>query len=391
MPQLWVDGYMGTSIKRKKKKIKGAKRRGMEGQEFYRSFGLGYEDGLSGYGSEYMGYGSICSKGYSPATETVTAKDKAVEDALNEVAGLMCSRHLTLEDAETSTMPLRYVMGYNGPSVIRNETINGNKVKLILKAPKVPGAPRIENSMELTIEERIPKTVLTQLMTAFKAVYDRDKTESAGQVYRNRETKEYFVYFPEQKNTGASSEYGHDKLATEQLRTTMDFIMEAHSHCSFGAFFSGTDNANENALLFYIVLGNFNSASCSFVARAKVGDVSKTLTIGDIFEGATEQDLSLSGLPEDTSDILVKAVKNVYTYTPPARGPNGQFLPVAVTTAAAPYKPYKPTVHTGNRSKWSPRGQVGSSKPRLDLDWLTAGMSDVELQELKVIIDRRLA
>ena len=349
---------------------------------------------------------------YRGATAASTAGNSAaVQAALDEVAGLMCSRHLTQEEAATSDKSLRFFMGYDGNGVMRKDSIIGNEVTIIAKADKVPGARKVEESIDIVISEKLPKHLLRTLMAAFKAVYDRDKTESAAQIYRDRETKEYMIYYPEQENSGAASNYGKDKRATEELRTTMDFVLEAHSHAGFGAFFSGTDNANENLLLYYIVLGNFGAQKCSFVSRIKAGALSKAVTISDIFADATEEDLVLKELPTEFGDILTKAsaVKATYTapyrhlgyaagqqFQPLQRDENGRFLPYAGPAVPGSFSQPSGKHKLGKKHRMALQRQQAlmeseSRKPRIDSKWLVALLSNEEAVELRDMLNVRLS
>jgi hypothetical protein len=131
------------------------------------------------------------------------------------------------------------------------------------------------------------------------------------------------------------------------------------------------------------------------VARAKVGKLEQLLTIEDVFEGASVEDLALTDLPVEFGDILEKASTHKYTpYQAPQRDHNGKFLPQGVTPAALPPMSNLPAVTTHKskkkgKGKWSPR-KAERSIPKVDLLWMTACMTDVELAELKDLIDRRL-
>lgn len=357
---------------------------------------------------------------------TTPSNDPKVEAALAELAPLMCSHHFSVEEAEASTKDIRFIVGYNGVNVMHKTMLNGNQVYMIHKADKIPGLPRLEPTLRFTPTIKFPKTLLRTILAAFKAVYDRDSTEAAAQVYRNRETGEYFIYYPVQQNSPAQSTYKNDLAATETLRKEHDLLMELHSHASMNSFFSGTDDANEKLLLYYVVFGKFNTPRASFSGRVKVADMAQSLDIGDVFEGATDDDLLLSDLPTTFGDILEKAT--IHKYEPPTRDlTTGRFLPRSAFGDSLPatnspyyarsYEQYGyrwPTYDADDDldayyrramefddapevkgHRWSPRKDAkgkakhyaSSFKP--NLEWLVRNLTDSEVQELKKLINRR--
>lgn len=236
-------------------------------------------------------------------------------EILEAIAPAMFSYHTNIEDVKNSTKPQQLFMGYDGIGVRKIVTFNGNKIVLVDKSENAPGLKPITPSIEVTIANKIPYAILREILASFKAVYDRDQTEAAAQIYR-KSTGEYFVYYPVQENTAAHTSYEGDLNAAVDLRTQHTLVMEVHSHAGMGAFFSGEDNANEKYPLEYCVFGNFNTESVSFAGRVKMLSLEQPFLPADLFEIPEEvtDPLSLSNLPAANVHILKNAKPKVYTY-----------------------------------------------------------------------------
>ena len=361
-----------------------------------------YEHDDSFYG--YMGgmHADACG-GYAPtgvyrsyATDAVPSgltKDEQVQQGLAEVMAQQgVSYHFTVEDALKSDKKFRYIIGFDEIKALQIKEINGNKVTMMSSTKYVPGLPKVQDYVDIEIQNKLPKEILRELLASFKAIYDRDATEAAAQIYKKRDTGEFFIYYPTQTNTAASSNYTLDRKATTELRLENDLIMEVHSHASMNAFFSGTDDANETEFMFYGVFGQFQLDQAMFVARFRVGKTEKRLTIGDIFEGATSDDLALSDLPDPSAELLAKASKPVYAAGKYVGFQRGEANPMGF--GRDPNTPYA----------WSPRGrqnlqsgvrQIGNEAA--DIAWLVESLSQSEKDALfmalyqEMILKRRPA
>jgi hypothetical protein len=84
------------------------------------------------------------------------------------------------------------------------------------------------------------------------------EAEAFCQVYYDTKEKEYVVHVPEQTVSKASVNYDATKNLSEVDSERYIFVYEVHSHNTMGAFWSGTDNADEKDTRFYGVLGNLD-------------------------------------------------------------------------------------------------------------------------------------
>ena len=59
--------------------------------------------------------------------------------------------------------------------------------------------------------------------------------------------------------------------------------MDIHSHASFHAFFSSTDNEDEKGIRLYMVIGNLDQPKCSFKIRAGMAGTFGDMALADVF------------------------------------------------------------------------------------------------------------
>ena len=146
---------------------------------------------------------------------------------------------------------------------------------------------------EFVMKKKIPKEILKAMVDAYNcaAVDNRSATEWASQIYFDPKTNEYELYFPIQDPTGGFVNYSHDPDAVSGLRETKTLILEAHSHHTMFASFSGHDNNQETLPRLYMVVGNINHANYGYTLRAKVGDSIIPLKAHQVFSFTAEEEI----------------------------------------------------------------------------------------------------
>ena len=264
-----------------------------------------------------------------PSTYAVNKEKEAkeVEDNLKLIAPMMYSYHKNSDDGvNESEKPQQIFMAYNGIFVRRTEMFNGNKISVVTKIDKVPGLSSVKEGIEVSIAEKLPFGIFEELVANYRAIYLRDHTESAAQIYRLKEADEmwpgkvagdYVVYYPVQENSGANTNYSKDLEAAVGIRQKHTLVMESHAHANFGAFFSGGDNDNEKAPLSYCVIGNVASDRVSFVGRFKLLDQDCRYTVEELFnvpEGIDPLLVSSLNLPEPSEAMLTNAKPRSASY-----------------------------------------------------------------------------
>ncbi len=146
----------------------------------------------------------------------------------------------------------------------------------------LPEVPHIGFEMLLP---KIPSTILSQIVSFFRAVHTKHGTEAAALIRWSTERNEHYVEIPggptgtKQEISGASVRYKPDP-------TNMDVIvMDIHSHHTMGAFFSGVDDGDEQGVQLYAVVGNIDHSQPTINIRARMhGEDVATPTVEEIFD-----------------------------------------------------------------------------------------------------------
>ena len=146
----------------------------------------------------------------------------------------------------------------------------------------IPGLPDMDPKPELLIP-KIPIKYWQMVLTFYRDVYEKDKTEASVLFFWNHNNVELpeqkglladgqlVIYCPKQENSSGLSEFKDDKFVDE-LRSKCAPLLELHSHHTMRASFSATDNEHENMTQFYGVYGRINDPQPEFALRYAVGD-----------------------------------------------------------------------------------------------------------------------
>lgn len=139
----------------------------------------------------------------------------------------------------------------------------------------------------ILLVDKIPYKYLIQSLTFYRDVYEKDMTEAATLMFWNHKDivlpthypdapleeipglvvdGKLIIYCPKQLNDGALTSFRHDSFVDWLRKNTTPFV-ELHSHHRMGAFWSSTDNANENATQFYFVWGEIFNEQPDFRFR----------------------------------------------------------------------------------------------------------------------------
>lgn len=219
------------------------------------------------------------------------------------------------EDSEKK--PDNYFPTKTGWGIARKRVLNGNIVEFVTTAPDCPLVEEVQPKVVLDIHNKIPGALLQEILANFNKVCEDSNNECAAQIYRERDgERKYFIYYPEQKVSTAQVTYTHDPQLME-LAKAYDLIMELHSHDSMGAFWSGTDDNNENTCGFYMVIGRFNSTVVEYKCRAKLDKLYTDFACSEIFDfGDTpeEQILTRANFIAPNEELDKKITKESLTY-----------------------------------------------------------------------------
>lgn len=131
---------------------------------------------------------------------------------------------------------------------------------------------------------KIPFKVLDEIIKFFIRVYKREGTEAIAMIFFDKQKEEYEIYIPNQRASAGFVEFDRDRSL--ECDESKYLVMEIHSHGSFGAFWSQTDNEDELAHRLYAVAGNMDSfdyASNQIIVRAATGGLHVKTELKDIF------------------------------------------------------------------------------------------------------------
>lgn len=200
-----------------------------------------------------------------------------------------------------SLKKINYVTAANGLFRVEKTVTGIFKAQLSKTAVSIPGLKPMEEGVELLIP-RIPFKYLLMALAFYRDVHARDKTEASLLFFWNKDNKplpatysdgtkitgllvdgQLVVYVPKQVNSSTLSEF-HMDTAVTWFRENLSLLAETHSHHTMKAFFSATDNANENATQFYGVWGEINNQEPAFAFRYCSGDTKKEISPDSLFE-----------------------------------------------------------------------------------------------------------
>lgn len=210
-------------------------------------------------------------------------------------------------DLSTLTKPITYVMGAEGVMQIRKLPFG----LLIEKATQFlvpPPTPRhaIPQGLRLGVP-KVPWELYCRIVAFFREVYKVHNSEVLIQLFYDPEDNAWIPHVPEQHVSGGSVK--HNGLANNQTTLATGGVegdpnlihaIDIHSHCDFGAFFSGTDDADEKrATRMYGVIGNLKNALPSTNWRMWTGYEFKDLAIDEIINlptGSVPAEVSVASL-----------------------------------------------------------------------------------------------
>lgn len=179
--------------------------------------------------------------------------------------------------------------------------------------------PYLDKSGEPSFEFTLPKVpfgLLTGVAAFFKDIMDKmHGSEVMVQIYWSFTEEKYFIYVPEQQVAGASIRFQHSEIL--QNDENVHWVLDIHSHNTMGAFFSGTDSADEKSTRVFGVIGKIKSKDeYDMVLRAGVNGSFIPLEIDYIFD---KEDLSAYSIPASDFDKVTR-----YKFTPTAPSYFGQ-------------------------------------------------------------------
>jgi len=161
------------------------------------------------------------------------------------------------------------------------------------------------------------------------------------------DNSEYFMHIADQEVSGASVKFKRDP----DLEQTHTLVLDIHSHNTMGAFFSGTDNADEKEARVYGVIGKLNQEWPEMKFRAGDGNGGWIeLSVYDVFE-----------TPDVAVEFPTEWMEKVYK---PGSGVFGEHSKPKPTYPVSPYQVHDRRVFGGSGG-WERRPWDTGGYPRV--------------------------
>jgi hypothetical protein len=130
---------------------------------------------------------------------------------------------------------------------------------------------------------KIPAILLRKTIEFFKYIFKHfNAWKEAYVIYAVDKSGKYFMFVPEQ-----DVQQAHVHASIEEFHNLFPgcyIIADAHSHCNFGAFWSGTDNADDCKGRYSVVIGHNEKIIPEIKCRFQYSNKFVDMTIDDIFE-----------------------------------------------------------------------------------------------------------
>lgn len=191
----------------------------------------------------------------------------------------------------------------------------GTFVTQVQKADMKPYGLTVECEPSFTFDHtkipKIPVGVLNAVITLYKNIAKTIRSEVYCAIVWDKVKQDFFIHVPVQEVAAASIDYEN----TKEIYDNQDLVvvMDIHSHCDFGAFFSSTDLKDETGTRFFGVIGKVLNEQPEMVCRASTNCESIDLSFEQIFDLTLDKLYATSDYEVPDSDY-----DNVTEYVPKA-------------------------------------------------------------------------
>lgn len=203
---------------------------------------------------------------------------------------------LSRETAIKSNSHIKYLLGKEN-SVFRvitsaigtfitkidDETLSDNE-RSNMPYYKESKLEKVEESFTLKLP-KIPYDYLQKIVSFFMSFINKGENyEVACKIFWDTENGEYIIDVPKQTVTKVTVQFEYSGEFTGRNSLRYIPVLEIHSHNVMRAFFSKTDDLDEQEYCLYGVVGRLNREEIQFAFRVKCGDYHLHVGIGQVFE-----------------------------------------------------------------------------------------------------------
>jgi PRTRC genetic system protein A len=169
-----------------------------------------------------------------------------------------------------------------GGGILKHSKLSrGRHVRV--KVDSIPGYKEVQLTEELNFlpAGKVPYKLLEEIIQFFRDVMNVKKAEQEAMAHILwNEVEGYHIGIPDQVVSKASVKYDFNHLKPGDI-----IVVDIHSHNTFGAFFSGTDNGDDKKLIGYSgVVGKLNDPQPMLVWRFNVNEIKRECKMEEIFD-----------------------------------------------------------------------------------------------------------
>ncbi|MEX3625011.1 Mov34/MPN/PAD-1 family protein [Viridibacillus arvi] len=154
--------------------------------------------------------------------------------------------------------------------------------EMVTEMKELPELNTVQEGFKYNLP-KIPASTLAQILSFFKSYTQKGSFEVMIRIYWDMELNEYVLECPKQtvSRIRIDCQFSPQYTGRNSLRYLP--VLEIHSHNTMPAYFSETDNADEQRFGLYAVVGRLDK-SPQILLRAKSNEQSVTVLLTDVFE-----------------------------------------------------------------------------------------------------------
>lgn len=232
----------------------------------------------------------------------------------------MTTVFLNLEEFKNSSNPQDILLDREGQIWRYEQEFFGRVLKPVEQF--VGGCDSISSTPAFvpSIEKKIPFIFLQQIVRFFVDVNSQCYgSEAMIQIFFDKKSREYVLYSPTQSVSATLVSYQQNIEYTSN--PDYIYVMDIHSHNTMSAFFSGTDDANEQETRLYGVVGRVDKVTPDILLRSSMEGMFTMLPLDVIFDIPAHYSLDNLPFPKvDYPDEWMRSILN------PSRFGNSRYL-----------------------------------------------------------------
>ena len=213
------------------------------------------------------------------------------------------------EVPDTPSTPSSLIIFGDGEYLLRE-----NSIGRFIRRISTKETPSLEDGPDPSFSFSLPKidpAILQKQVSFYREVMKKySNSEAYTLILWDKIDHKYIVICPEQQVSGATVKYQLDMEEYPSSRYIQ--VVSCHSHNSMNAFFSGTDDNDEQADMLYMVFGKLDTSEPEFKIRANLkGKEVCKLDLDEIFSISLEEYSDLVKYWHGTSHFPEHWLENV--------------------------------------------------------------------------------